>query len=182
MMDGHFVWIWIDSAQNTSFKNATEEAKDVAGEGERRSERSVRSERDTRNAHRESVLSDMHLHYFLKNDPFLLFNRHDGVESSKLKKSSEIFDGESHANARKAFGADTNYELPVGLLSLRPLPIRIDRHLVKGAVKLLVATLKVILDDCPDWLLDSIALGELKTSCWKELGKEELNFSTLFAR
>lgn len=182
MMDGHFVWIWIDSAQNTSFKNATEDAREPKEETEdRRSERERRNAARASSRHHESVLSDMHLSYFFKNDHFLLFNnRHDGVESSKLRKSDEAF-----VEARsppKASGTNDRGELPLGLLSLRPLPIRIDRHLVKGAVKLLVTTLKVILDDCPDWLLDSIALGELKTSCWKELGKEELNFSTLFAR
>lgn len=203
MMDGHFVWIWIDTAQNASYKNITDDTSKDFKESERdkRSEKSAKDffsyksdyrdnlkSRYKRGVHKELVqsdLSDMRLNYLLnnKNDQFLLFNHQDGVESSKFKKRNEVISDVNVKTHKKLLNTgDKLSELPSGLLSIRPLPIRVDRHLVKAAVRLLVATLKVIVDRCPDWLLESIALGELQTSCWKPLGMKEFNFSSVYAR
>lgn len=193
MMDGHFVWIWIDTAHNASYKNATEDAiKDFKEiEREKRSEKSAKDFVDSHKSENSdsrykrgvaSALSDMHLNYLLKNDQFLLLNTQDGVESSKFKKRNEVISNLNVRSRKKLNTGDKLSELPSGLLSLRALPVRLDRHLVKGAVRLLVATLKIILDRCPDWLLESITLGELQTSCWKPLGMKEFNFSSVFAR
>ncbi|XP_068898087.1 uncharacterized protein [Tenebrio molitor] len=169
MMDGHFVWLWVDTAANISISDdaAAAAADKDKPPNEDRYKRSVV----------KSDISDMHVNYLLKNDQFLLFNRNYGVESSKFKdrndRSQRLFsvvDGEFKG------------ELPAGLLSLKPLPVRVDRHLVKGAVRLLIATLKLVLHRSPLWMLQSIAKGQLTTSCWKPLGAREYNFSNNFGR
>lgn len=165
MMDGHFVWLWVDTAANISINDDSITEKDKPGED--RYKRSVV----------KSDISDMHVNNLLKNDQFLLFNRNYGVESSKFKdrndKSQRLFsvvDGEFKG------------ELPAGLLSLKPLPVRVDRHLVKGALRLLIATLQLVLQRSPLWMLQSIAKGQLTTSCWKTLGAREFKFSDSFGR
>ncbi|RZC39596.1 ANF receptor domain containing protein [Asbolus verrucosus] len=164
MMDGHFVWLWVDTAANISI---SDDGADKDKPSEDRYRRSVV----------KSDISDMHVNYLLKNDQFLLFNRNYGVESSKFKDRND--------RSRRLFSAvdgEFKGELPAGLLSLKPLPVRVDRHLVKGAVRLLVATLKLVLDRSPLWMLQSIAKGQLTTSCWKPLGAREFNFSNNFGR
>ncbi|XP_044268937.1 uncharacterized protein LOC123014091 isoform X4 [Tribolium madens] len=167
MMDGHFVWLWVDTAANISISDDGGADKDKPPPTEDRYKRSVV----------KSDISDMHVNYLLKNDQFLLFNRNYGVESSKFKdrndRSQRLFsvvDGEFKG------------ELPAGLLRLKPLPVRVDRHLVKGTVRLLLATLKLVLQRSPLWMLQSIAKGQLTTSCWKTLGAREFKFSDNFGR
>ena len=166
MMDGHFVWLWVDTAANISVsEDVNISEKDRLPED--RYKRSVV----------KSDISDMHVNYLLKNDQFLLFNRNYGVESSKFKDRND--------RSQRLFSVvDGEYkgELPAGLLSLKPLPVRVDRHLVKGAVRLLIATLKLVLRRSPLWMLQSIAKGQLTTSCWKPLGAREFNFSNNFGR
>ncbi|KAK5645132.1 hypothetical protein RI129_006432 [Pyrocoelia pectoralis] len=197
MMDGHFVWIWFDTAQNESYRNMTEDFNnykdserdkrgDKGGDIDYFTHRNDNSEnskmRLKRGVQFESDLSDSHLNLLLQNDQFLLFNNHEGVESSKFKKRVDANSNVNVKTRKKLNIGEKLSDLPSGLLSLRPLPIRLDRHLVKAAVRLLVTTLKVILDRCPDWLLENIASGELQSSCWKPAGIKEFNFSTIFAR
>lgn len=165
MMDGHFVWLWVDTAANISINDAVSAttAATPPPEPNDRYKRSVNSD----------TISDMHVNYLL-NDQFLLFNRNYGVESSKFREEVKP----------KSSAGESEFkdELPAGLLSLKPLPVRVDRHLVKGAVKLLLTTLKVVLERAPLWMLQSIAKGQLASTCWKSLGSKEFNFSESFYR
>lgn len=166
MMDGHFVWLWVDTAANISISDAAS-ATTVATpppEPNDRYKRSVNSD----------TISDMHVNYSL-HDQFYLFNRNYGVESSKFREEVKL-------PKSSAGTSESKDELPAGLLSLKPLPVRVDRHLIKGAVKLLLATLKVVLERAPLWMLQSIAKGQLTSTCWKSLGTRELNFSESFGR
>lgn len=186
MLDGHFVWIWIDTSEFSSLKNATDDLTKEFKESDRDREKiseaaEIRPKRESK-----SDISDLHINYLLRNDQFLLFNNKYGVESSKSKTHNDILIADKSGNNKDVVNKKEVNEkvpdLPIGLLSLRPLPIRVDRHLVKGAVRLLVATLKAVLARCPDWLAESIALEKLSTSCWRPLGVKELNFSSVFGR
>ncbi|GLV34329.1 hypothetical protein CBL_00257 [Carabus blaptoides fortunei] len=137
--------------------------------------------------HREFVksdISDMHLNYLIKNDQFLLFNRQNGVEGSKSKylRDSVVSAKKKSLKRYDRKRKEEWPELPVGLLSIRALPMKVDRHLVKGAVRLLVGTLRTVLARCPDWLAQSIALEDLTTSCWTPVSASEFNFSAVFSR
>lgn len=167
MMDGHFVWLWIDTAASISVKNATDDERDPKDKPEDRVKRSSLGKSD---------ISDMHVNYLLKNDQFLLFSRNHGVESSKLK------DRRVHHRPRAAGNGEGTGELPSGLLSLKPLPVKVDRHLVKGAVRLLVAALKLVIGRSPEWMLNNFVSGHLTNGCWKNVATKENNFISEFAR
>lgn len=208
MLDGHFVWIWIDTAEtNNSYKEFTDDLvkelkendKDVMTDKMTIIDSTNRESRFKREF--KSDISDLRVNYLLRNDQFLLFtntnnNNKYGVESSKsAKRNDNVYANKNDNNNNNISNNNNNNvvikhkqinekvpDLPVGLLSLRPLPIRVDRHLVKGAVRLLLTTLKIVLARCPEWLYDSIVRENLTTSCWKPPGVKELNFSTVFGR
>nr|CAD7408509.1 unnamed protein product [Timema cristinae] len=69
--------------------------------------------------------------------------------------------------------------LPVGLLAIRPRPMKIDRHTVKGAVRLLADTIKQVLTQCADWMPEP-GEGNYETSCWINSSVAYRNFSRLF--
>nr|CAD7589790.1 unnamed protein product [Timema genevievae] len=71
--------------------------------------------------------------------------------------------------------------LPVGLLAIRPRPMKIDRHTVKGAVRLLADTIKQVLTQCADWMPQP-GEGNYETSCWINSSVAYRNFSKLFVR
>lgn len=154
----------------------------------RRNQQFHREKRDNiLQQHREFVksdISDMHLNYLIKNDQFLLFNRQNGVEGSKSKylRDSVVSAKKKSLKRYDRKRMEELTELPVGLLSIRALPMKVDRHLVKGAVRLLVGTLRAVLARCPDWLAQSIALEDLTTSCWTPVSASEFNFSAVFSR
>lgn len=169
MMDGHFVWLWVDTAEMTGQRiNTTVEEQSTTTT----KEESIREKRET--ATKKSIrsdISDIHRNYLLRNDQYLLFNDFEGDEKARVVRESGA--GGSSVIAKTV---ETS-ELPSGLLSLKPLPIRVDRHLVKGAARLLMATLKVVLDQCPTCLLER----RLESSCWTN-SSESTNFSNFFAR
>lgn len=200
MMDGHFVWVWIDTVEVVTMKNLTtsseeekEKEKDKKDE-ERLKKRSAGEEKisntEDQDDWRRKILeenfdkrlkrshvekpdiSDIHLNYLLKNDQLLLFNNQNyGVKSSKYRYRSSY---------DLLFSGDVGDQLPPGLLSVRPLPVKVDRHLVKGAVKLLVHTLKQVLNQSPEWMLDNLLNGQ-NNGCWKNNGRE-ISFISEFAR
>uniref|UniRef100_A0A6P7F4M4 Glutamate receptor ionotropic, NMDA 3A-like n=1 Tax=Diabrotica virgifera virgifera TaxID=50390 RepID=A0A6P7F4M4_DIAVI len=113
----------------------------------------------------------MNVNYLLRNDQFLLFNNQNyGVESSKFPRD--------HLNPQTA--RSLGDQLPPGLLSVKPLPVKVDRHLVKGAVRLLVYTLKQVLSQSPEWMLDNLLNGQ-NNGCWKNNGRE-ISFISEYAR
>jgi hypothetical protein len=69
--------------------------------------------------------------------------------------------------------------LPVGLLALRTKPMRLDRHLVKGAVRLIADTLLEVLSKCTDWMP---APPSSNNSCWTTPSGSFQNFSKILAR
>lgn len=161
MMDGHFVWLWVDTAETTGqrFNSTAEDMKEEAG----------RDKRETvTKQHIQSDISDTNRNYLLRNDQYLLFNDFAGPKEARAVRESggPFLQKTSEAS-----------ELPSGLLSLKPLPVRVDRHLVKGAARLLIATLKIVLEQCSRCLLE----GRLKNSCWIN-SNEGMNFSNFFAR
>lgn len=168
MMDGHFVWLWVDTAETTGqrFNSTSEEIKEESS----REKRETITEKPIK-----SDISDIHRNYLLRNDQYLLFNDLDGTrEHPRARRVVR----ESGAGSSPFFQKTSETsELPSGLLSLKPLPVRVDRHLVKGAVRLLIATLKVVLEQCPRCLFE----GRLKNSCWMN-SNEGMNFSNFFAR
>lgn len=220
MVDGHFVWLWIDTVPS----NFTEEGDGLPPTDRPPDQLNTNSHRDKRSAphtipfhsldnypeetfdyEREdraffrnkrnivynkefikSDISDMNVNYFVKNDKFLLFNRQNGVESSKFKHPRDNLVSVKKEQPWKLQGyfarRNSSPELPAGLLSIRAMPMRVDRHVVKGAVRLLVGTLRSVLARCPDWLAQSIALEDLNTSCWATPSAAEYNFSAVFAK
>lgn len=167
MMDGHFVWVWIDTAAIITVKNSTtnEEEKEIINS-------SGREERYKRSLGKSDT-SDMHVNYLLKNDQFLLFHRNYGVESSKSK------DRGSHRSRSSGDAGAGN--LPPGLLSLKPMPVKVDRHLVKGAVRLLTVALRLVLDKSPEWMLENLVRGR-NDGCWNNNAAKESGFILEFAR
>lgn len=128
-------------------------------------------------------LSDMHANFLVKNDKFLFFNRQN--EHSKLKSIRDsLLQAKREQWKLSSFFENRNNspELPAGLLSLRAWPIKVDRHLVKGAVKLLVGTLRTVLNSMPASLAQNMAEEDLSSSCWDAPSKGEFNFSIIFAR
>lgn len=200
MMDGHFVWLWIDTASSINIRNSIDESENVRETKQQQQQHEDRYKRSS--VLDKSDFSDMHVNYLLRNDQFLLFNRNYGVESSKFK-DHHLNKAQHHYNTNDNYNVNNNNdqqrqrrypfllsgvknskikELPAGLLSLKPLPIKVDKHLVKGAVRLLVSALKVVIKQSPDWLVLSLVNGELKSSCWKNHSAEEHNFSGDFGR
>jgi hypothetical protein len=74
---------------------------------------------------------------------------------------------------------DVEDSLPVGLLAMRTQPMRLDRHLVKGAVRLMADTLLRVLTQCADWMP---APPSSNNSCWISPSVSYRNFSNMFAR
>lgn len=213
MVDGHFVWLWIDTVPSNStagvFSTISPTEQPSSADSSRRDKRNASDEaednyerdvfdrttdffRGKRNVvfnkdFIKSDISDMHVNYLVKNDQFLLFNRQqNGVESSKFKHLRDNVVSVRKEQPWKFQGyfawRNSSPELPAGLLNIRAVPMRVDRHLVKGAVRLLVNTLKTVLARCPDWLAQSIALEDLSTSCWIQPSAGEFNFSSVFAK
>jgi hypothetical protein len=74
---------------------------------------------------------------------------------------------------------DVEGSLPVGLLAVRTKAMRLDRHLVKGAVRLVADTLLEVLSKCTDWMP---APHSSNNSCWTSPSISFHNFSQIFAR
>jgi hypothetical protein len=97
-------------------------------------------------------------------------NRNVGSESLKVK-----LPGFNEQDADD----DVEDSLPVGLLAMRTQPMRLDRHLVKGAVRLMADTLLSVLTQCADWMP---APPSSNNSCWTGPSGSYRNFSNMFAR
>ncbi|KAI4461880.1 hypothetical protein MML48_5g00021469 [Holotrichia oblita] len=202
MLDGHFVWLWINTAGSLKDKNYTDTSETNQDRIEKRSAKFEAPKREDSTHHRDidhfrNDINDMQFNSILKNDHFLFFNtnnRYRYNSNSRSKSDSEtiysrsrsrrdIFFETANINVNPAdkFGGD-RVILPQGLLSLRALPVRVDRHLVKGAVRLLVAALERALLNIPIWLVDNLQRTQMSTSCWRPSGDSERNFSLFLAR
>lgn len=197
MMDGHFVWLWIDTAAVINVRNATEELAD--NEMLKRSEfEDFRFKRnwnsgdvseelpfgaeEIRRKRRETAndINDMKMNYLLRNDQYLLFNSNnfggDVAKSKKQRRERKQQDAIENSNTRIH-----EKKLPVGLLSLKPLPVKVDRHLVKGAVRLLVSVLKSMLDRSPSWMVRNLVTAK-NNGCWKSNVIKESSFINDFGK
>ncbi|ENN80766.1 hypothetical protein YQE_02815, partial [Dendroctonus ponderosae] len=162
MMDGHFVWIWVDTASSINIRNASE--KDT-------NDRTGRDivDREKRSAFLTGDINELHINYLLKNDPYLLLNRHSpSVASSKLKRQPP----EGQPSVSFSLKSEKESVLPAGLLSLRPLPIKVDRNLVKGAVRLLMSTFQSVLGRYSAANVQKIINNKFSSSCWSYAQKE----------
>ncbi|KAK6640098.1 hypothetical protein RUM43_008375 [Polyplax serrata] len=68
--------------------------------------------------------------------------------------------------------------LPIGLLSVKPEPMKLDRHLLKGSVRLLVSSLHTVLKKSADWL----SILDTDSSCWIRPTSMNKNFSEMYAK
>jgi hypothetical protein len=74
---------------------------------------------------------------------------------------------------------DVEDSLPIGLLAMRTQPMRLDRHLVKAAVRLMADTLLNVLTQCAEWMPTPPSSNN---SCWISPTDSYRNFSNMFAR
>lgn len=193
MMDGHFVWLWIDTAAVINVKNSTDEVADM--ETQKRSEfdevrlrRHIEYSADSEELRiSQRPLADdidiMNINYLLQNDQFLLFNSNNmnGGTSRPKKRRSDRKQKEKDGSASRGSGSVPSGKLPTGLLSLKPLPLKVDRHLVKGAVRLLVSVLKNVLDRSPAWMIRNLVTAK-NNGCWKNFGIKESSFVMDFGK
>lgn len=182
MMDGHFVWIWIDTASSINIRNSSEE--DLIDRSKRSLDPDILDgivfeNREKRSAFLHGDINDMHINYLLRNDHFLLLNRNNpSVASSKINRKAQV---RAQLPASSSSKSERKSDLPAGLLSLKPLPIKVDRHLVKGAVRLLMTTLKSVISRSPSWVVQNIAQNKFVTSCWEHV-QRDISFSSDFGR
>ncbi|XP_050304727.1 uncharacterized protein LOC126742188 isoform X4 [Anthonomus grandis grandis] len=179
MMDGHFVWIWIDTDSSINIHNASDE--DLFERAPTKPHHL-----DKRSAFLHGDINEMHINYLLRNDHFLLLNRNNnGPSSVAISKLHRKGAAAGPPPSRISFSVKSERAksdfLPAGLLSLKPVPVKVDRHLVKGAVRLLMATLKSVLAASPAWAVQKVATNKFATSCWEDVQKD-LSFSSDFGR
>lgn len=173
MMDGHFVWLWVDTAEMTGQRINTTVTLDDTVPMKEESIREKRASITQKSIKRD--ISDIHRNYLLRNDQYLLFNDLEGNGDEGNRKARVVRD--SSAGSPVFAKTSEASELPSGLLSLKPLPVRVDRHLVKGAARLLMATLKMVVEECPKCLFED----KLVNSCWTN-NSEGTEFANFFAR
>jgi hypothetical protein len=101
------------------------------------------------------------------------------VYQEKKNSESERFKVNFPGFNEEGVDEDVEDSLPVGLLALRTKPMRMDRHLVKGAVRLIADTLLEVLSKCADWMP---APPSSNNSCWTTPSGSFQNFSNIFAR
>ncbi|XP_045475603.1 uncharacterized protein LOC123681313 isoform X2 [Harmonia axyridis] len=173
MMDGHFVWLWIDTSANISFRETTEEDKEKEASKNRKD---VDLEERTKRSLTKNEMNDAHLSYLLRNDRYLLLNRDFETRGPKSRKP--------HPEEIKSIihvETDSQLELPAGLLYLRPLPVKVDRHLVKGAVRLLAVALKTAFNDS-SFNFEDLNHRFGSSNCWTPTKDLERNVSLHFGR
>jgi hypothetical protein len=97
------------------------------------------------------------------------------------KRSSENMRLEVNLPGLNKEGEDEDVEesLPVGLLAMRTQAMRLDRNLVKGAVRLMADTLLRVLTLCADWMPSPPSSNN---SCWTRPSESYRNFSSMVAR
>jgi len=78
----------------------------------------------------------------------------------------------------KSFSKTFFIFLFAGILSVKPEPVKLDRHLVKGSVRLLVSSLHNVLKRSADWL-NALTID---TSCWVKPTLSNKNFSEMYAK
>ncbi|KDR14505.1 hypothetical protein L798_10206 [Zootermopsis nevadensis] len=106
--------------------------------------------------------------------------RSDGwVYNENINDGSERFKVRLPGFNEQDLDDDVDEALPVGLLALRTQPMRLDRHLVKGAVRLVAETLLGVLTRCAAWMP---APPSSVNSCWTTPSESYRNFSDMFAR
>ncbi|KAI4461879.1 hypothetical protein MML48_5g00021725 [Holotrichia oblita] len=182
MLDGHFVWLWINTAGSLKDKNYTDTSETNQDRIEKRSAKFETPKREDSTHHRD-------IDHFRNDINDMQYNSNSRSKSdsetiySRSRSRRDIFFETANINVNPAdkFGGDRAI-LPQGLLSLRALPVRVDRHLVKGAVRLLVAALERALLNIPIWLVDNLQRTQMSTSCWRPSGDSERNFSLFLAR
>ncbi|CAH1971114.1 unnamed protein product [Acanthoscelides obtectus] len=181
MMDGHFVWLWVDTATIITVKNSTasvEEDKESSKDSDRFKRAYEERETDEhgtvedRKRYRlNDVMGDirtMQASYFVQSNQFLFFHREDRKWTDRRPRS-------------KGGGSPSIGQLPPGLLSLKPLPVKVDRHVVKGAMRLLIVALKEALDQSTPAMLNDLVRAN-SDGCWKNTPSKGNMFIQNFAR
>jgi hypothetical protein len=114
--------------------------------------------------------------------------RPDSVENVKSASDGWLYQANKNGGSERFNFPGLNEEegdedmedsLPVGLLAMRTQPMRLDRHLVKGAVRLMADTLLRVLTQCSDWMPSPPSSNN---SCWISPSDSYRNFSNMFAR
>jgi hypothetical protein len=99
-----------------------------------------------------------------------VYQEKKNIESERFRSNFPGFDDDAD---------DVEDSLPVGLLAMRTKPMRLDRHVVKGAVRLIADTLFEVLSKCTDWMPAPLSSNN---SCWATASNSFQNFSKIFAK
>ncbi|PNF41769.1 hypothetical protein B7P43_G03443, partial [Cryptotermes secundus] len=150
MMSGHFVWLWIDTGASAMLA-AQRNAPFPADDSTRNDANNNNATIDYPTAFEQPITQIP-------------------IRSRSRSSSSKRRERESDEDVADA--------LPVGLLAMRTKPMRLDRHLVKGAVRLIADTLLEVLSKCIDWLP---VPPSSNNSCWTTPSGAFQNFSNIFA-
>lgn len=167
MLDGHFVWLWVDTAENMNFTRNHSEDAAVASVPEDRPK--VRNKRQTK----RDGLGDVHASYLLQNDRFLLFNGEFGIgEGHKVG----FVGGEGY----RAGGADLrvargSVEFESRARENRQTPGERGREAVDSDAEGGAG-------GCSGCDAHGGGWRAVKTSCWRPLDSRGMNFSNFFAR
>ncbi|KAJ9601165.1 hypothetical protein L9F63_000685, partial [Diploptera punctata] len=142
MMSGHFVWLWIDTSASISIVNSTvingvnlTSTVQVPKRRERTSNKVKYTEGPVK-----QLTSDM---LSLRLGDLLGF-RESPTSDTWLYQDNSVSPSDDEHD-------DLDDSLPIGLLALRPQAMKIDRQVVKGAVRLLADTLYKVFAQCEDW-------------------------------
>ncbi|PSN52890.1 hypothetical protein C0J52_03006 [Blattella germanica] len=204
MMSGHFVWLWVDTSASMSIHKSipipvhnasTSTASATAAASatfpppteqlinqilsrlkSRTSANKRRDRRDTSNKPMEGPARTSHV-----------WSRVDKVLSERdMTSIRNTFTRASQQGAAviRDLVQDPEDEeddsLPIGLLALRTQPMKVDRQVVKGTVRLLADTLHRVLTQCTDWTTPTPP--QVNTSCWSKPSPQYRDFATLFVR
>lgn len=134
---------------------------------------------------REDAANIQNINYLLKNDKSLLigdiYSNSYGGSAGKNTNSDYYYSDDINSEQVNSDNKDSDNDnnnsasgLPIGLLAIKIQPLRLDRHLVKGAVRLLAVTLRnVLAQSSPeDWVSSSLDKSgkfidkTMYASCW----------------
>ncbi|KAJ8887917.1 hypothetical protein PR048_007401 [Dryococelus australis] len=164
MMDGHFVWLWVDTNSATAAEgNSTYTVNQPARHNATR----PRAYHRTKNRKTGSLYKGegyvFHICLGVVCQAVCLPGRWRRLgDDGRTTEDDGVVDS-----------------LPVGLLALRPRAVRLDRQLVRGAAKVLVDAVRRVLTLCVDSMPAPSAV-DYRVSCWEQPPHAYRNFSALF--
>ena len=191
MMSGHFVWLWIDTGASTTITNTN------VTTGANLTLPALASKRRDPPSNKPNLpegprSSVKHLIGATTSDILLRSNNlrlgdflsfRDSATRSSSSDSWLYQEKNSSPSERFPDDIDDDMDesLPIGLLALKAQAMKVDRQVVKGAVRLLADTLHKVLAQCEDWNPAPVA-PSYNASCWTKPTDSYSKFSHLFTR